>query len=137
MSEEIILCVDPGREKCGLAIVSKSEGVLLKIVIDTNLLRKTAEQLIRDYGAQTIVLGDRTFSGYAKEAFVGLKSNDVDMPIIFVDEHRSSEEARERYWRDNPPKGLLRLLPVTMQTPPVPIDDYVALILAERYFERQ
>jgi len=30
----------------------------------------------------------------------------------------------------------MRLIPVTMRTPPVPVDDYVAVILAERFFRQ-
>ena len=41
------------------------------------------------------------------------------------------------YWREHPPRGLMRLIPVTMQVPPVPVDDYVAVILAERYFDKK
>ncbi|HKM17981.1 MAG TPA: pre-16S rRNA-processing nuclease YqgF, partial [Limnochordia bacterium] len=35
----------------------------------------------------------------------------------------------------HPPRGWRRLLPVSLQTPPVPIDDYVAVILAQRYLD--
>jgi hypothetical protein len=52
---------------------------------------------------------------------------------VLVDEHRSSEQGRRRYFRDNPPRGWRRLLPVGLQTPPRAYDDYVAVILAERY----
>ena len=33
----------------------------------------------------------------------------------------------------NPPRGWRRLLPVSMQMPPEPYDDYVAVILAQRF----
>jgi RNase H-fold protein (predicted Holliday junction resolvase) len=137
MSENIIVSVDPGREKCGVAVVEKNAGVLFKAVIDTSFLKETTEHLVREYNARGIILGDRTFSGSAKEMFAGVKLNDIDVPVILIDEHQSSEEARLRYWRENPPKGFWRLLPVTMQTPPVPVDDYVAVILAERHFKGQ
>lgn len=134
MSENIVLCVDPGREKCGLAVVGKNEGVFFKTIAATVSLRETTARLIDEYNAGAIVLGDRTFSRSTGEALAGLKSNGAVVPIIFVDEHRSTEEARRRYWQNNPPRGWRWFLPVTMQTPPVPIDDYVAVILAERYF---
>ena len=44
----------------------------------------------------------------------------------------TSVKARERYWEHNPRRGWRRLLPATLQTPPEPVDDFVALILAER-----
>ena len=33
------------------------------------------------------------------------------------------------------PKGIARLIPKGMRTPPEPIDDYAAVILAERYLK--
>ena len=41
--------------------------------------------------------------------------------------------ARRRYWRENPPGCLARLVPEGMRLPPRPIDDYAAVLLAERY----
>ena len=35
------------------------------------------------------------------------------------------------------PRGLRRLLPTSMQVPPVPVDDFVAVILGTRYLARQ
>lgn len=134
MSENIVLAIDPGREKCGLAVVGKNEGIFFKTIADTASLRETAARLIGKYTAGVIVLGNRTFSRAASEIVAGIEANGAVVPIIFVDEHRSTEEARRRYWQENPPQGWRRLLPVSMQTPPEPVDDYVAVILAERYF---
>lgn len=54
------------------------------------------------------------------------------MGILVVDEKDTSMQARERYWEHHKRRGLRRFLPSTMQVPPVPVDDFVALILAER-----
>ena len=35
--------------------------------------------------------------------------------------------AKGEYWKANPPNGWRRLIPVTMQVPPVPVDDFVAV----------
>jgi hypothetical protein len=54
------------------------------------------------------------------------------MGILVVDEKDTTFQARERYWEYHPRRGWRRLLPSTLQVPPDPVDDYVALILAER-----
>jgi hypothetical protein len=54
---------------------------------------------------------------------------------IAVDESYTSEAARRRYVAENPPRGLERLLPSSLRTPSVPYDDYVAVILGERFWE--
>jgi len=52
--------------------------------------------------------------------------------ILVVDERETTMQARERYWEHHPRRGWRRILPATMQMPPEPVDDFVAVILAER-----
>lgn len=92
-----------------------------------------AERLRRYPGARVVVgdgTGSKAFLDDLRRA--GVAARDVAL----VDERLSSEEARRRYFAENPPRGWRRLLPWTLQTPPVPIDDYVAVILGERYLRR-
>ncbi len=86
----------------------------------------------RKHGVARIVIGDRTGSSEIIEAL----GHVCDLEIIAVDEHMSSMEARERYLRENSGKGIARFLPIGLRTPPKePYDDYVAEILAARYFD--
>ena len=133
---EIIIAVDPGREKCGIAIVEQQTGVLTKKVINTTELAPIVQQLSTDYHTTTLVLGDGTSSREAKQTLEQIKITGLPLKIIFIDERHSTDEARCRYWRENPPQGFKRFIPVTMQVPPGPVDDYVAIILAERYFAK-
>ncbi|HWR44313.1 pre-16S rRNA-processing nuclease YqgF [Sporomusa sp.] len=137
MPTDIVLSIDPGREKCGIAVVHKEHGVIYKNVITTAELITTVTTLAATYNLTTTVIGDGTTSHTAQTALATIKTNGHKLNIIPVDEHRSTDEARTLYWTDNPPKGLKRLLPTTMQVPPVPVDDYVAVILAERYFRER
>ncbi|AIF53747.1 Holliday junction resolvase RuvX [Pelosinus sp. UFO1] len=133
---QTIISIDPGREKCGIAVVHKEKGVLKQAVIDTINLVTTVEQLTNNYNTNTIIMGDGTSSKEAEKKLKELEKNEKSMTLILVDEYRTTDEGRLRYWRENPPKGLKRLIPVTMQVPPCPVDDYVAVILAERYFSK-
>jgi hypothetical protein len=54
------------------------------------------------------------------------------MAILVVDEKDTTLQARERFWEHNRRRGWRRILPATLQVPPSPVDDYVAMILAER-----
>ena len=61
MSERII-AIDPGREKCGLAVVDDELKVLEKEVVSTaDLLIKVSEK-VKNYQIHTIIIGDRTHS---------------------------------------------------------------------------
>lgn len=133
---EIIIAVDPGREKCGIAVVHKHKGVLTQQVINTTTLITVVQEFIAEYHTSAVVIGDRTSSQEAKNRLEQIKIGGQPLAVLFVDEHHSTDEARSRYWSANPPRGFMRLIPVTMQVPPKPVDDYVAVILAERYFAK-
>ncbi|MGI6625459.1 MAG: Holliday junction resolvase RuvX [Limnochordia bacterium] len=122
----IVLGIDPGREKCGLAVVSPNL-VLVKRVVARGEFLDLAREYIRQYNVARIVLGDGTGSKDFLQEIEGV------LPVVTVDEQYTTEEARKKYWLDHRPKGWRRLLPTSMQVPPEPFDDYVAVILAERY----
>jgi RNase H-fold protein (predicted Holliday junction resolvase) len=131
-----ILAIDPGREKNGVAVVSYDKEAICQAVVASGRLTGHIEEMLARYNIKVLVVGNRT-GGKAlinklKEAGILERVED----IISVDEDYSTEEGRRRYWQDHPPQGFRRLLPRTLQTPPRPIDDYVAIILAERYIEK-
>jgi RNase H-fold protein (predicted Holliday junction resolvase) len=134
---DTVIAVDPGREKCGVAVVNRKSGALWKDVIQTPCLVPVVAELAQERQVTTVIIGDRTMSREARRLLTAVLVDGKPLTVIPVDEHRSSDEARGRYWLDHPPRGLGRLVPVTMRVPPVPVDDYVAVILAERYFFRQ
>lgn len=131
---ELVIAVDPGREKCGIAVVHQETGVVYKNVVAAGTIVQAVQQLAELHAINTVIIGDRTGSKATRVALERITVNGKSLIVISTDEHRSSEEARRRYWQENPPGGLKRLIPTTMQSPPGPIDDYVAVILAERYF---
>ena len=134
MVRDRVVAIDPGREKCGVAVVHREQGVLFKTLVATAELVGVVDGLVTTYKTATIVIGDRTTSQAAQAELIGICYEGQPVTIIPVNEHRSTDEARRRYWREHPPQWLKRLIPTTMQVPPCPVDDYVAVILAERYF---
>ncbi|MDD4599676.1 MAG: pre-16S rRNA-processing nuclease YqgF [Negativicutes bacterium] len=130
----MVIAVDPGREKCGVAVVRQTQEVLYKSVVETARLTEIITKLAQEYSTLTVILGNRTTSRENKKILEKISINNQQLVVKLVDEHRSTDAARVRYWQENPPRGLKRFIPITMQVPPVPVDDYVAVILAERYF---
>ncbi len=127
-----LLAVDPGREKCGVAVVAPSRAVLVQEIVPRDNLPLRVAHFVGRYGVETLVLGDRTA---AREVRDQLRQAGFRLDIVFVDEHRSSELGRRRYLETHPGRGWERLLPVSLRVPDVPYDDYVAVILAERYLD--
>lgn len=131
-----IIAIDPGREKCGVAVVDEEMRALWKKVVDTAALVDEVRALLAKYRSDTIVLGDGTSSDKARKR-LEMAFLEETLLLEIVDEYRTTDAAKARYWRENPPKWYKRLIPTTMQVPPEPVDDYVAVILAERYLEKR
>jgi RNase H-fold protein (predicted Holliday junction resolvase) len=75
--EKIILSVDPGREKCGVAILSSHKGVICHKVILTDNFLNELNNIISHYNLYCIVLGDRTASSEIKKHCLLLKAKKV------------------------------------------------------------
>ncbi len=133
-SQPVILGFDPGRQKCGLAIMGLDRNLFYHEVVMAEPAIATIQTLRQQFPISLLVMGDQTT---AKEWKQRLTDQLPDpLRIILVDERYSTLEARDRYWQMFPPKGLQRLLPQGVRTVPRPIDDIVAILLIERYLER-
>jgi RNase H-fold protein (predicted Holliday junction resolvase) len=130
----MILGFDPGRQKCGLAIMGLDRRLYYHEVIPAESTLATIQTLRQQFPISTLVIGDQTS---AKDWRKTLTSDLPEPPrIVMVDERYSSLEARDRYWQMYPPSGLTRLIPAGMRSVPRPIDDIVAILLIERYLGR-
>lgn len=128
----MIIGFDPGKDKCGIAVVGENQQIYDLRVVPADDALKVIQSLCGRFAIQFLVMGDQTTS---KTWQVKLE-NTVSLPIILVDERNSSLEARDRYWEMYPPQGLQKLIPQGMRLPPRPVDDIVAIILVERYLQQ-
>ena len=128
-----ILGFDPGKDKCGLAVMGKDRQLLYHQVIVSEQAIATLESLCQQFSIDLLVMGNQTTAQGWKQA---LESR-LAPPIAMVDERNSSLQARDRYWQMYPPKGLARLIPQGMRLPPRPVDDIVAILLIERYLQTE
>jgi RNase H-fold protein (predicted Holliday junction resolvase) len=128
----MILGIDPGKEKCGVAIVGLDRTVHLRQVIASRDFTQHVDRLLAEFSVSTVVIGDQTTSRFWQTL---MRSRYPTLRVIAIDERHSSEQARSRYWQLNPPRGLTRMLPEGFRLPPEPWDDIVALILIERYMD--
>lgn len=128
-----VLAIDPGSSKCGMALARRSEAGELEL-----LWRKIAprgEILDRITEAEDIepfrmvVVGAGTTS---RDLVQQIRDARPGLGLLVIDEADTTLQARERYWEHTPRSGWRRLLPASLQVPPEPVDDFVALILAER-----
>ncbi len=113
----------------------RDDGELLaQCVVETLTLITVINSACRQFAPALILLGNGTGSKPIHEALV---SANLPLAIELVEESHTSEEARKRFVAENPAQGWQRFLPYSLRTPDKPYDDYVAIILAERYFAQQ
>ncbi len=132
----VLMGFDPGRDKCGLAVVQVQPTwqVLRREVVSAGEALARLQALWQQFGVERLILGNQTTArGWQQQ----LESLLPPQQIVLVDERHSSEEARRRYWDFYPARGWKRLLPRGMRVPDRAYDDLVALILVERYWRGQ
>lgn len=132
--QPVILGFDPGRQKCGLAVMAVDRKLHYHEVVTAEKAIATIQELRQIYPISVLVMGDQTTAKSWKKQL----NQELPEPlrIILVDERYSTLEARDRYWQMYPPKGLYKLIPQGMRPLPRPVDDIVAILLIERYLGR-
>lgn len=128
-----VLAIDPGSSKCGLALVNRDENHVISLVwhsiVPTAEVAAVAAQKHDEKSYSLIIVGNGTRSRTVVDL---LREAMPSVGILVVDERDTTMQARERYWELNPRRGFRRIGPSTLWVPPEPIDDYAALVLAER-----
>lgn len=128
--EELVLGLDPGRSKTGVALLT-SDGTIQNT--EVLLMGNFAEALLEFLGHSEVklcILGNGTTSAQMQLILENILPEAI---IKIVDEAHSTEEARRLYWEINPPKGLRKIFPLSMQQPPENLDGLAAAILVRRY----
>ena len=126
-----MIAIDPGRTKCGIALVRRDGGVVRRAVVPTGELVATVVAW-RSELAAAVVMGRGTAS---RPLLAALRAAGIE-PVL-VAEQATSLRARERYFREHPPRGWRRWLPRGLLLPPEPWDDYAAILIAESYFAQE
>jgi RNase H-fold protein (predicted Holliday junction resolvase) len=125
-----VIGIDPGRAKCGYAVVAESgERLALEVISITDLERRVEMDSAQGTIAM-ICIGHATNS---REIERRCRERWPAIPRTIVDETNTSLEARSRYFDEHPPRGLMRLIPRGLLTPKEPMDGYAALIIIERW----
>ena len=131
MNPPAVLGIDPGTRKCGYAVVVESRSAPLELgIVPTDALSGRLRELVMRFTLRAIALGGGTHAD-AVAAVVG----GLGLPVRLIDERETTLLARRRYFSANPPRGWRRFVPRGMLLPPRPIDDFAALLIAERLLD--
>jgi RNase H-fold protein (predicted Holliday junction resolvase) len=127
----VVIGVDPGRSKAGYALLESTGAVVIAGIEPIDRLQARLSALIEGRRVQAIALGRGTNARPIKKALETL-----GLPIYLVDEFETSRVARDLYFTDHPPRGWRRLVPLGLQLPSRPVDDYAAILIARRFLAR-
>lgn len=132
----MFLGFDPGRDKCGLAIMGNDKKILYHEVVKSEDAIAIIQDLWLKYQPNKLIIGNLTTSKQWLQTIKDKLKLSKEQ-VVLVDEKNSTLEARDRYWQMYPPKGLGKLIPQSLKVPPRPLDDIVAIILLERYLKHE
>jgi RNase H-fold protein (predicted Holliday junction resolvase) len=127
----VILGIDPGSAKAGYALVEASGAVVLAGIEPLDALPARLREIAATNAIAAVALGRGT-----NALAIKARLEELGLPIHFVDEYETTRRARELYFVDHPPRGWRRLIPLGMQLPDRPIDDYAAILIARRFLTR-
>lgn len=123
-----VLGVDPGVRKAGYALLSGDGIVVVRGIESIDGLAARVAALIATHPVAAMAIGTGTNARGIVERLAPL-----GVPLRLVDERETTLRARLLYYRENPPRGWQRLLPLGLRFPPRPIDDYAAELIARRF----
>jgi RNase H-fold protein (predicted Holliday junction resolvase) len=128
LSGSAVLAVDPGTRKVGYAVLAPDGRVLDQGIAPNDDLAERFARLAAAHPLGAVALGEGTNVRPVRAALEGL-----GLPIALVDERETTLRAREIYFAEHPPRGWRRLIPLSFQVPPRPIDDYAAILIGRRF----
>jgi RNase H-fold protein (predicted Holliday junction resolvase) len=132
MAGERVLGVDPGTGKAGYAALEPDGTALAQGIEPVAALPARLAAVIAEYGPAAIAVGRGT-----NAAAIIRSLESLGLPVHRVDEYETTRFARALYFEEHPPVGWRRLVPLGLQVPPRPVDDYAAILIARRYLDEE
>ncbi len=131
----MILAIDPGRDKTGVAVLDYDGSIHEKEIIKSSELYSYFKLLYNNYNIDNLVLGNGTGRENVFELLSEFKHK---LSITEIDESYTTVEAEERYFKEEELSILIKFLRKFLKWKPErAVDDYVAVILAERFLEKK
>ncbi len=132
MRRNVIVAVDPGTSKCGLAVLDTGGKVFDKTVVPLSGLLWQFGEFCRSWPAiTTVVVG----SGTGSRNVVSMLSAALPpgAAITTIQETNTTLAARALYESEHPRPWYMRIVPFGLITEPEGIDAYAAVVIGLKY----
>ena len=124
-----LICIDPGKSKCGLVLAEINEKKVYKaIILKSELLEDYVRNLHCVEDISKIIIGNGTTSREIKDKLDFFKKE-----IITFEEKNTTYRAKDRYFELFPISGLKFLIPREIFILKKNLDAISALIILEDY----
>lgn len=133
MDPAYVLALDPGREKVGIAVVTKNIETLHLDIVERSEITETLAELLNNYEPEILVIGDGTGSRRLAEEISSRLPEELELK--FIAEADSSLQAAELYRRQQGNIFSRLTGKFISWRPSRPLDDYAALVLARKYLQ--
>jgi RNase H-fold protein (predicted Holliday junction resolvase) len=124
-SHKRIIAIDPGRDKCGIAVLDSSGNVEFKTTVLRFEFEETLTTLLARFDPDRVAVGDGTSSGEISSISAKLAPGKIKV----VKERDTTLQARELAWKEKPPGGLWRLVPRLFWPTPPNLDSWAAVVI--------
>ncbi|MFP4022091.1 MAG: Holliday junction resolvase RuvX [Halanaerobium sp.] len=129
-----LLALDPGRDKIGTAVLDYEAQEQEKTIVKIDELSEHLKEIFKIYKIEEIIIGNGTG---AEKVIKLIKNNFKSRKIKLVEEEFTTEEAQARYLKEKPMSNYEKLLrKIVRWKLKKPLDDYAALIIAEKYLKK-
>ncbi|MFH1538862.1 MAG: hypothetical protein ABIH66_07870 [bacterium] len=133
MKTKMFVAIDPGRHKCGVAVMDGDGGVVEKLIVRRDALGDEIKNLLsRHPGVEAFAVGSGTGGGGAAAL---LRENFPGIGTSVVEEKDTTRLAKERFFRENPGKRYLGIFPLSLFLPQPEVDEYAAVVIGERFLK--
>ena len=137
------LGIDPGRQKFGWALAEENGVFCASGIVPADSLEGFVQALVEspEQLAQWRIEGEIPLGFRIRKVFCGDGTGHAayletllawQLDVELTRETNTTLEARDMYWKMHRPRGLRRLLPVSLLVPPRCIDDLAAYCILRR-----
>ena len=130
--EIVVIAIDPGTHKCGVAVLTGAGEVTFKDIISRDDVVGKVKAWHDRYPGSVVVVGAATQG----KAVMNELSERVGIEADIVDESNTTDEARELFWAENRPGCTWGIFPPSFRPIPRPIDDYAAIVIGRRFLKK-